>query len=742
MRLFRLFSLLLLPAMSASALTTVGHLRCEYRLDPLGIDAPKPHLSWIIQSHQVGAQQTACQVLVASSLEALAKDQGDLWDSGKAPSDASINVEYAGRPLTSRQSCYWKVRVWDQAGQPTPWSAPAHWSMGLLNPADWQAHWIGRDEVSPLNGAQWIWYPEGNPLESAPPGTRYFRRSLSLPPGRKPVAATCIITADDAFELALNGRRVGQGGDWKQLVTLDAGASLHPGENLLTVTATNVGNAPTPAGLILKLHVEFAQGDPLDVVSDGRWEASLDQKQWTPAKALGAYGISPWGDVSEAEDRRLPARYLRREFEVKKNVTRATAYVCGLGFFDLFLNGKKISDEVMDPALSDYAKADYYVTFDVTRELRPGANAIGAILGNGRFFAPRTGSPISTQTFGYPKLLLQLEIEYADGSRTAVVSDDQWRLTTDGPIRANNEYDGEDYDARMELSGWDRPGYDETKWKPVQMVSAPASVLQAQMIEPMRVTEVLKPVAITNPKPGVFEVDFGQNFYGAVRLKARGPRDATVRMVCAYSLLPEGTLKTADNRGARCTDVYTFKGRGTEVWSPEFKGQGFRHVEVTGFPGRPTVDNFDARVIHTDVDPVGEFQCSNELVNRIHSAMRWGMRMFLRSAPLDPDRDERQAWMGDPAKDAESEAYNFNVAPFYTKWMDDVRRSQRSDGSIPDVAMYWVMGEGVEWPGVFTIIPDWMADFYGDDRVAKANYAAMKSWVLAMRRHELPDGTL
>ena len=162
-------------------------------------------------------------------------------------------------------------------------------------------------------------------------------------------------------------------------------------------------------------------------------------------------------------------------------------------------------------------------------------------------------------------------------------------------------------------------------------------------------------------------------------------------------------------------------------------------MQVTGFPGKPTLDNFEGLVIHTDVEPVGEFECSNELINRIHRAMRWGMRMFLRSAPLDPDRDERQAWMGDPAKDVESEAFNFNVASFYAKWMDDVRVSERPDGSIPDVAMYWVMGDGVEWASVFTIIPDWMVDYYDDARVAENDYQAMKTWVLAMRRHELPD---
>jgi alpha-L-rhamnosidase len=489
---------------------------------------------------------------------------------------------------------------------------------------------------------------------------------------------------------------------------------------------------------IWKVRVWDAEGKPSEWSKPATFSTAL--KQWS-AKWIG--NDEP---VKNGDTRRLPARYLRREFPVAKRVSRATAYVCGLGFFDLYLNGEKVSQDAMDPALSDYRKADYFMTFDVTDRLRHGANAIGVILGNGRFYAPRRETPQVppelTVSYGVPKLLLQLDIEYEDGSKTTVISDQSWKLTASGPIRANNEYDGEEYDARMEMPGWDRNSFDDSSWDQARVVAAPGGALKAQMMEPMRVTEIVHPVGITNPSPGTYIVDMGQNFYGTVRLKATGPRGTQVRMTSAYSLNADGTLKTADNRSARSTDVYTFKGQGTEVWNPEFKGQGFRRVQVTGFPGVPTADNFEGLVIHTAAEPVGEFQSSNDLVNSIHRAQWWGMRMFLRSAPLDPDRDERQAWTGDPAKDAESEAYNYNVESFYSKWMDDVERSQRADGSIPDVSMYWTWGDGVEWPSVFTIIPDWFIDFYGDRRVAETHYAAMKTWVLAMRRHELPDGTL
>jgi alpha-L-rhamnosidase len=575
-------------AAQGNAAVTVSHLRCENLLDPQGIDASRPRLSWILDSSGSNEKQTAYEVVVDGQ-----------WDSGRVESDQSIQIQYGGKELAPATRYTWKVRVWDAEGKASEWSKSDTFSTGLK---EWRAKWIGHDEA-------------GNTL----------------------------------------------------------------------------------------------------------WQSST----------------SLWEDTHP-----LPARYLRREFAVTKKVTRATAYVCGLGFFDLYLNGAKVSQDVMDPALSEYDKAAYVVTFDVTDRLNTGANALGVILGNGRFYGPRLQEGLQFTRFGYPRLLLQLEVEYADGTKTTVVSDKSWRLTTEGPIRANNEYDGEEYDARMEMPGWDRAGFDDAKWGSAEIVHPPGGALKAQMIEPMMVTQIVHPVSITSPKPGTYIVDMGQNFYGTVRLKATAPRGTEVRMVSAYSLNADGTLKTADNRTALCTDVYTFKGEGVEVWNPVFKGQGFRRVQVTGFPGTPTMDNFEGLVIHTAVEPVGEFESSNELANRIHSALWWGTKMFLRSAPLDPDRDERMAWTGDPAKDAESEAYNFNVEPFYATWMDDAESTQRADGSLPDVTMYWLFGYGVEWPSVFTIIPDWMIDFYGDGRVAETHYAAMKKWVLAMRMHEVEDGTL
>lgn len=749
-------------------LSPVGfaHLTCEYLDNPLGIDITSPRLSWVENSPEIGYRQAAYRIVVSSTPALLAARKGDLWDSGKVESDRTTLIPYRGVSLGSRMRCWWAVRAWDTRGRVSEWSTAATFSMGLLSKTDWRASWIGKDAPGPhadlamLAGARWIWSAGvPNPSVAAPIGARYFRYVFDAGTGRGVERAVFVGSADNEFTLYVDGVKAGGGNDWSAAQGIDVTRLLHDGVNVLAIEANNAGVGPNPAGVVGALKIEYA-GGVVDIIRTGaRWQSCAvapadwtaetnPERAWQPSTDIGPYGMAPWGQLIDAEVLRhppLPARYLRREFQSAGRVKSAVAYVCGLGFFQLFVNGKPATDHVMDPALSNYRKVDYYVTVDVTSLIKNGPNAVGVVLGNGRFYAPRTTNPFETGDFGVPRLLLQLEITYADGSRKTVVSDGSWQVTDRGPIRANNEYDGEVCDARMAMPGWSAPGFLAARgiWSKAEILPAPGGVLQSQMLEPMRVTDLVRPVGISSPRPGTYIVDMGRSFYGTVRLNVTGKRGSTVRMTSAYALLPDGTLKTADNRTALSTDIYTFAGRGRETWNPVFKGQGYRRVQVTGFPGRPTVNNFEGLVEHTDVRPVGTFSCSNTLVDKIHEAMRTGMTMFLRSAPLDPDRDERQAWTGDPSKDSESEAYNFDVAAFYSKWMDDVRHSQHADGSLPDVAMYWDFGNGVEWPSVFTIIPDWFTDFYADTTLERRNYAAMKRWVLAMRRlHTQPDGTL
>jgi len=579
--------LLIAPTLFGAAAIRPQQLRAEYRVNPQGIDVTDPRLSWVLAAVDPkarGLRQSAYRVIVASTERALAAGTGDLWDTGKVASDQSTQVVYRGKPLTSGAAAFWKVQVWDQAGQPSEWSAPAQWSMGLLHPQDWQAKWIGRDEPD-------------------------------------------------------------------------------------TTTA-----------------------------------------------------------------HRLAARLLRKEFDAPKTVRRATVYYSGLGLSELYLNGAKVGDHVLSPGLTDYDKHVLYVTFDVTKQIAAGRNVIGLMLGNGRYHAPRVDA--RTRNFGDPKAILHLDVEYQDGARASVVSDESWKLSTAGPIRANNEYDGEEYDARLEQTGWNRAGFDDGKWEPAHIVAAPAGVLAAQMAEPLRVTETLKPVSVKMLKRGVYIFDMGQNMVGWCRLRVAGPKGTQVTLRHAETLQPDGSLYVANLRTARVTDLYTLKGEGAEVWEPRFTYHGFRYVEMIGFPGAPGVPPgpaaLEGRVVHDDMEKSADFTSSNALLNQIHHNMFWGIRGNYRSIPTDcPQRDERQGWLGDRSQVSRSEAYMFDVAAFYTKWMTDIADSQKPDGSVPVVSPnYWPnYYDDLTWPGTFVFVHGMLYDEYGDKRAMERNYPAMKKWI-------------
>lgn len=593
-------------------------LRCEYLTNPEGIDLTTPRLSWKLKTDEPATHQRAYRILVASSRGQLQKNVGDLWDSGKVESDQSHIIDYAGKPLLSTMPCFWKVQVWNSDNEPSDWSMPAHWSMGLLDQKEWQAEWIG--------------------CTNQPP-------ALKMEPG---VQRPTLSVRDTPPE------------EWHKYIT------------------------------------------------------------------------------AEQAECKLPARYIRREFELKKPVKRAVVYMSGLGFYELFANGREVENERMQPGLTLYSKRILYVTHDLTGTLKQGKNALGVILGNGRFWAPRRVTPAEYYNGGTPRLLLQMHIEYTDGSKEKLLSDPSWRITDRGPIRSNNEYDGECYDARMETRGWASVGFDDSTWEDAVALSAPGGRMQAQMIEPMRVVQELKPISV-EPVKGGYIVDMGQSFYGNVRINVRGPAGTQIKLTSAYSLNDAGELRVRDNREALCTDSYLLKGEGEEVWAPRFKGQGFRRVWVQGWPGVPTVDNFVGQVLSMDLQESGKFECSDPLINQIYSNCRWTQRMYLRSVPMDPDRDERQGWTGDQNMNALSYSYSWNVYPFFRKWIEDIRLDQMQNGLLPAVSpTFWnFYPYGHLWPSGITFIPEILRTQYGDSSVIFESYDVAKKWMTMIEKRRL-----
>lgn len=563
------------------------YLRCEYRVDPLGIDARAPRLSWVVESAGRGRAQTAYRVLVASRPELLAADEGDLWDSGKTPGDRTNGVEYAGTPLGSRTRCHWKVMVWDNDGAASAWSAPAYWTMGLLEPGDWQAVWIGHDTAE---------------LNEDP--------ELLLPP-------------------------------------------------------------------------------------------------------------SP---------------HLRKEFRASKPVRRATLYGSALGLFELRLNGERVGEDYFAPGWTDYHRRVYYLTYDVTGMLREGPNALGALLSNGWYAGyvgfgllqnrGKAGRAFYGET---PALLAQLEIEYEDGEREVVGTDGSWRAST-GPVLGNDLQMGETYDARRELPGWDAPGYNDGAWTTATAMEAYSGRVEAYPGVTVRAVAELRPVAITQPREGVYIFNMGQNFAGYARLRVRGAAGTRVVLRFGEMLHADGTLMTENLRKARAIDAYVLKGDGEEVWAPRFTFHGFQYVEVTGYPGEPDLDAITGVALQSATPQAGHFECDHPMINQLYSNIVWTQRANFIEVPTDcPQRDERLGWTGDAQIYVRSATNNCDVASFFTKWLIDLEDAQRPHGAFPDFApLPYLQNEpSPGWMDAGVICPHTMYTVYGDTRIIERHWDAM-----------------
>ncbi len=560
-------------------------LRCEYLADPLGIDVIEPRLSWTLASDQRGVKQVAYQVLVASSAATLAADQGDLWDSGRVPSDETAHVLYAGAPLASRQRAFWKVRVWDTADERSSWSEPAQWEMGLLDPEAWQATWI------------------------------------------------------------------------------------------------------TPA---------------------------IEE------------------DTTKAE----PSPMLRKAFTLDGEITRARLYATAHGTYEVNLNGRHVGESYFTPGWTSYQTRLQYQVYDVTEFVQAGDNAIGAMLGDGWY---RGYYFIQYERNFYGDrlaLLLQLEVEYADGRVERLTSDESWRAAT-GPIRYADHYMGEFYDARLARDGWTSAGYDDSDWSGVLIESDAEHLLVAECSPRVRKIEEIRPVEILTTPEGTTVVDFGQNMVGFVRLRVEGPAGATVVLRHTEVLDKAGNFYVDHLRSAEQKVTYVLKGKGPEEYEPHFSFQGFRYVEVIGYPGDLTLDSLTGVVLHSAMEPTGTFTCSNPLINQLQHNIVWGQKGNFLDVPTDcPQRDERLGWTGDAQVFIGTASFNMDVAAFFTKWLKDVVAEQSEAGAYPFYAPYItkdpVIGAAA-WGDAGIICPWTLYLNYGDTRILTDHYESMAGWIRYMQ---------
>ena len=575
----------------------LSNLRCELLTNPVGIDKRQPLLSWEITSRQRQTLQTAYQIIVASSMENLDNNIGDIWNSGKVESENSIHVKYEGKKLISNSQYFWKVKIWTNNGV-SSWSEPAKWSIGYLNFKDWKGRWIGIDRSFPWDN-------------------------------------------EDKFS-------------------------------------------------------------------------------------------------------RLSARYLRKEINTsEKEIEKATVYILGLGLYELYLNGNKIRNQVLAPAPTDYTKNIKYNTFDVSKYVVSGENAIGVILGNGYFYTMRQNyKPYKIKSFGYPKLLLNLVIEYIDGSKQVFSTNNTWKITTDGPIRVNNLYDGEEYDAGKEMPGWNNIGYNDSKWLQAEYVQEPTGEIEAQINENMKIMETLSPVSIKKSESGKYILDMGQNIAGWLQIKVKGTKGQKITMRYAESLKNNGELFTANLRDAKVTDVYTLKGKGIEVWEPSFVYHGFRYAEIEGYTGTPELNNFKGCVVYDNIKTIGSFETSDTLINQIYKNAFWSINSTYKGIPIDcPQRNERMPWLGDRAVGCYNESFVMDNSRLYTKWLDDIMYSQKADGCISDVAppYFRYYSDNMTWPGTCILVAKMLYHQYGLKEPIQKHYTNIRKWLLYMKDRYMKD---
>lgn len=507
------------------------------------------------------------------------------------------------------------------------------------------------------------------------------------------------------------------------------------------------------------LHLAYA-GRPLESRQACHWRVQVwDQdgraSGWSePGRwEMGLLGPGDWKAawIGRTEDTSAqPAPFLRRTFEVRAGLERARVYVCGLGYCDLSFNGRRVGDALLDPGFTRYDRRVLYGTHDVTGLLHPGPNAVGAVLGTG-WFNCHTRAVWKFHEAPWrmaPRLLLQLHLDYADGTRDVVVSDGRWKTAT-GPILFDSIYGGETYDARLERPGWDTADFSDAGWEPALEVAAPAGRLAAQAMPPIRKSRTLVPKSVTEPRPGVFVVDFGQNLAGVAELIVSGEAGTRIQWRYGERLAADGTLDTRDleqhikSQGKEQsfqTDTYTLKGGGTERWHARFTYHGFQYLEVTGF--RPTRDHFRAWFLHSDIPRAGTFACSDERLNRIQTAAEWAFLSNFQGLPTDCPHREKNGWTGDAHLAAEQANFNFLPITVHSKWIADLGDEQRPSGELPGIVPTsgwgYSWGNGPAWDSAYFLIPEYAHVYFGDTALFQRQYEGLKRYVdyLASRARE------
>ncbi len=755
---FVLYSLILaFTSAGLRAEFSVTELKCDWASDPLGVDSAVPRLAWKLNDPTRGAKQTAFEIRAASSPEKLAAGQADLWSSGEVHSADQLQIPYGGPPLATAQKVYWQVRAWDQSHQPSAWSAPTSWTMGVMQKADWTAHWITDPDllrvtrkylgfttppVEAANTPQWIILDLGSvyPIEAI--GLHAIVHTVSEKLG-----------FPEWFKI-----EVAQSADFHDAVVV-ADHTVETINSWLTHVMLPVANVPARYIKLTepRLRMMEENGDghllgrlalsQIEVRSAGKnialgahvsASASVEQGPWSAQSVVDGLGL-PGGNPRAAA-----TLLLRREFAVKPGLRRATLYICGLGQYTAAVNGNPIAPEdLLTPGWTDYRHTCLYDTRDLTTELKAGTNALGITLANGMYNVPDVPGRYSKYVSAPRplKAIAQLRLEYKDGSVETIVTDEHWK-TSEGATTFSQVYGGEDYDARRAEKDWDHVGFKDRGWRGVVTTDGPGGELRgfSEAAPAIHAYDGLPAVHVQTLRPGVEVYDLGQNTALMIRLVVHGAAGTHVKIIPAELVNPDGSVDWSSTHANSSDAVWNYILAGShtdETWTPVFFYMGARYLQVErtapeGTP-LPSIIKLEGRVIHSNSPAAGKFATSNELFNRIHELIHWAQSSNLVSVLTDCPHRERLGWMEQYHLNGPSLRYEFDLTRLYAKTFGDMADAQLPSGLLPSIAPEYTLFDGYfrdspEW-GSALILAAWQQYVWtGDDTPFRRYYPAMQRY--------------
>ena len=773
-----------------------GHLRCQWLRNPIGLQRQHPRLAWLPPQRWSLNHEAYYQIQVAGAPTDLKRGRDLIWNSGKVLENPDFLPQYGGPALRPYRHYYWRVRIWGKDGWKSRWSRAANWMTGPLNAGDWRGNWITyRHKISNpfyqsahnayyglplpkwtgrLNKADWI-LSAGAAIPgscNAPPGLYVLSLNFKLPPDVKFRGSYLTIAADNGCDVAINGTIVlaGFGAPWNQPAVLNVTATLHGGENRIVVLLKNEGNRPNPAGLIAELAIRGSHGFERNIVTNTQWQARAVSTGagWTTgateakkAVIMASWGGGPWGKVSGLQPnwvQKEPDPVFRKVFRVPAHLKRAYMYMASPGYWKVLINGKKAGDGELESTLYDYTKAIPYQSFNVISLLKPGKrNVVSIELGNGwyNFMEPSPGGYQNAPWRAWPRVRLNLLMRASDGKSKWLITNGSWQAA-DGPYLADGIYNGEVYDAKLNIHGWNNPDEKLVQLATAQVAKAPTGRLTAQLMPPCQVIQRLAPVSIREPQPHVFVVKFPQNMSGWVTLTARGQAGVPVVLQYAELLKRNGLVNQAPISdqalaGPFQTDVYIPASSRSFTYHPDFAYNGFQYVQINGLASAKDILLIRADFIHTDFHRSGTFWCSSPLLDAIADATSRSYCSNFMGYPTDCPQREKNGWTGDAWLGAMQGMMTYNNQLGYAKWLDDISSTQFPSGRLlvvmPNPSGWdWDNGKypDPDWESAYEFVCWYQYLYYGDGRVLREHYNGLKRYfhfVMTFTHHDiLPDG--